>query len=53
MAQEFRPKSDQPKVTAKEIARGPNVPAIDYRSSGIKSYASRSMGRDMSRMERR
>ena len=53
MAQDFRPKSDQPRVQAKDIARGSPVPSIEYRNTSIKSYGNRTSMRSNQRSERR
>lgn len=53
MAQDFRPKSDQPRVQAKDIARGSPAPTIEYRNTPIKSYGNRTAARSNARTERR
>jgi hypothetical protein len=42
------PKSDQPKVTTKELSRGEQTPNLTYRQTGIKTSGGRSQ-RDYAR----
>jgi len=49
MAQNFKPKSDQPRVSGKDLARSEAAPTIQYKINSIRSMTPRASSSRMKR----